>query len=79
MCLAIPGKIKKIEGSTAYFDYQHQEYKADVSFVTDPKVGDWILMHDGRAMSKIDQNEAEENLQFIQKQEAEHVHADHEH
>lgn len=77
MCLAIPGKIKKIEGSLALFDYKDHEYAADISLVSDPQVGDWILMHDGRAMSKIDESEALENLHFIEKQEVEHSHAHH--
>ena len=75
MCLAIPGKIKKIEGSMALFDYNDHEYAADISLVSDPQVGDWILMHDGRAMSKINEDEATENLQFIEKQESEHNHS----
>lgn len=65
MCLAIPGKIKKIDGSTAFFDYEAEEYGADVSLVQKPKVGDWIMMHDGRALSKISADEAKENLKFI--------------
>lgn len=71
MCLAIPGKIKKIEGSAALFDYEGHEYMADISLISDPQEGDWILMHDGRAMSKISETEALENLAFLkQHQEA---------
>ena len=65
MCLAIPGKIKKIKGSSAFFDYEGEEYKTDISLSPKVKVGDWILMHDGRALSKITQKEAKENLEFI--------------
>lgn len=72
MCLAIPGKIKTIEGSAALFDYEGHEYMADVSLISDPKAGDWILMHDGRAMSKITEEEAMENLEFIEKQKTDH-------
>ncbi len=78
MCLAIPGKIKKIEGSSAYFNYQGHESTADVSLVFKPKIGDWILMHDGRAMSKISEEEAKENLNFIKLQEEE-IKSDHTH
>lgn len=74
MCLAIPGKIKKIEEKSAYFDFKGREYCTDISLVTDPKVGDWILMHDGRALSVISKEEAEENLKLIDEQEAEHNH-----
>lgn len=69
MCLAIPGKIKKIEGSKAYFDYGNREYHSDISLAPKVKVGDWILMHDGRALSKISESEAKENLEFIKTHE----------
>lgn len=69
MCLAVPGKIKKILGSFAYFDYNGLEYRADISFASGVKVGNWILMHDGRALSKISAREAKENLEFIKTHE----------
>ena len=69
MCLAIPGKIKKIEGNVARFNYDGKEYSADISLAPEVKVGDWILMHDGRALSKISAKEAEENLKFIKTHE----------
>lgn len=75
MCLAIPGRIKKIENTTAFFDYEGIEYEADVSLIQNPKVGDWIMMHDGRALSQISSDEAKENLEFIQT----HKEMDHEH
>ena len=65
MCLAIPGKIIKIEKNLASFDYEGKEYKADISLAPEVGVGDWILMHDGRALSKISEKEAKENLEFI--------------
>jgi hydrogenase expression/formation protein HypC len=67
MCLAIPGKIEKIEGSTAFFRYDGKKYKSDVSLAPEVKVGDWILMHDGRALSKITFKEAKENMVLIKK------------
>lgn len=80
MCLAIPGKVKKIDGNLATFDYEGKEYEADISLSPKVKVSDWILMHDGRALSKITAAEAKENLEFIKTHEemAEHEH-DHEH
>lgn len=65
MCLAIPGKIEKIEGSSAIFTFGHKKYEADISLAPAVQVGDWILMHDGRALSKISEKEAKENLEFI--------------
>jgi len=76
MCLAIPGKIKNIEGNIAYFDYDGKEYRSDISLAPGVKIGDWILMHDGRALSKISQKEAKENLEFIKThEEMDHHHS----
>ena len=69
MCLAIPGKVKKIEENIAFFEYDGKEYKSDISLAPHVKVGDWILMHDGRALSKITASEAKENLEFIKTHE----------
>ena len=77
MCLAIPGKVKKIVGSNAYFDYDGEEYSSDISLAPEIKVGDWILMHDGRALSKITQKEAKENLEFIKTNEEMDHHHEH--
>lgn len=65
MCLAIPGKIKRIKENFAFFEHDKIEYSADISLAPEVKVGDWILMHDGRALSKISEKEAKENLEFI--------------
>ena len=69
MCLAIPGKVKKIKDNLAYFDYEGKEYSADISLAQNVKIGSWILMHDGRALSKITSKEAKENLEFIKTHE----------
>jgi len=76
MCLAVPGKVKKIEGNKAFFDFEGKEYQSDISLAPTVNVGDWILMHDGRALSKISQKEAKENLEFIRTHEEM---ADHDH
>lgn len=65
MCLAIPGKVKKIEENLAYFDYNGVEYKTDISLLTDVEIGNNVLMHDGRALSKISDQEYDEQLGFI--------------
>jgi len=69
MCLAIPGKIKKIKENLAFFDYDGEEYKADILLAPEIKKGDWILMHDGRAISKITEKEGREQLKFIDEHE----------
>ena len=71
MCLGIPGQIVEIVDET------FQIAKADVSGVKRSvsiallaeegiKPGDWVLIHVGFAMSKIDENEARETMKALQ-------------
>ena len=71
MCLAIPGKIVEI------VDEENQIAKVEVGGVRrnvnvgmldkdDARVGDYVLIHVGFAMSKIDEKEAEETLKLLE-------------
>ena len=72
MCLGIPGQIVEM------VDDEHHIAKAEVSGVRrninvgllaeGPDavgVGDWVLIHVGFAMSKIDEEEARQTLEFL--------------
>ncbi len=70
MCLAIPGKIVEI------VDEENQIAKVEVGGVRrninigmlergDVEVGDYVLIHVGFAMSKVDEKEAEETLRLL--------------
>ena len=70
MCLAIPGKIVE------FVDFENSIAKVDVGGVRrnvnigmldadDMKLGDYVLIHVGFAMSKIDEAEAEETLRML--------------
>lgn len=54
MCLAIPGKIKKISGQLATVDFSGMEKEVNVSMITDAKVGDHIIVHAGFAIEKVE-------------------------
>jgi hydrogenase expression/formation protein HypC len=69
MCLGIPGRIVE------WTDVRYRIAKADVSGVRrnvnvalldDVDVGDWVLIHVGFAMSKIDEQEAEATRQLLE-------------
>ncbi len=49
MCLAIPGKVIKIEGDTAVIDYGGVIKEAKIPIIR-PKVGDTVLVHAGFAI-----------------------------
>ena len=62
MCLAIPVKIKKISGDTATIDADGIEREASLMLMSDVKVGDFVLLHAGFAIQKVDEKEAIKSL-----------------
>lgn len=65
MCLAIPGKVIKIEktntGETATIDYNGLKKKANISLIN-PQIGDYVLVHAGFAIEIIDKEKAERSI-----------------
>ena len=71
MCLAIPGKILEVEEgerSSALVEVVGVRRRVDLGLVIDeaPKPGDWVLIHVGFALSRIDEAEAQETLALLQ-------------
>ncbi|HDM24072.1 HypC/HybG/HupF family hydrogenase formation chaperone [archaeon] len=66
MCLAIPGKVIEIleNEKIAIVDFMGLKKKVDVSLVEDVKVGDYVLVHVGYAIEKIDEKAALETLKL---------------
>ena len=58
MCLAIPGKIIRIDGKVAIVDYGGVRKEARIDFVADAKVGDYVIVHTGFAIEKLKEEEA---------------------
>ena len=65
MCLAIPAKVIKIEKTLAEVDMAGVKREVDVRFLEDTKVGDYVLVHAGFAIEKIDEKEAQETLKIL--------------
>jgi len=68
MCLAIPGKIVEIvdaENSIAKVDVGGVRRNINTGMLEGTKIGDYVLIHVGFAMSKIDEHEAEETLRIL--------------
>ncbi|NOQ38269.1 HypC/HybG/HupF family hydrogenase formation chaperone [archaeon] len=61
MCLAIPGKVIKIEGDTAVIDYGGIKKQAKIAIVK-PKVGDTVLVHAGFAIEILKDDKKKEKL-----------------
>ena len=64
MCLALPGKIIKIEGEIATVDYGSLKREANITLVN-VKVGDYVLVHVGFAIEKVDEKRAKETYSLL--------------
>lgn len=67
MCLGVPGKIIEIKGSTARIDVAGTKKSASLALLNDAHVGDYVVLHAGFAIEKIDTEKAEETLALINK------------
>jgi len=65
MCLAIPSKIIKIENSMATIDVDGVKRQASLLLLEDAGVGDYVIVHAGFAIHKIDEAAALETLQIL--------------
>ena len=69
MCLAIPGKIVEIvdeENRIAKVEIGGVRRGVNIGMLDDVVVGDYVLVHVGFAMSKIDEAQAHETLRTLQ-------------
>jgi len=65
MCLAIPVKVIKVEKDLAEVDMSGVKREVNVRFLEDVRVGDYILVHAGFAIEKINAHEARETLKLL--------------
>lgn len=71
MCLAVPGKLLGItgEGETrmGQVSFGGVGKEACLAFVPEAKVGDYVLVHAGFAISVLDEAEAAQTLEYFQR------------
>ena len=70
MCLAIPTRIKSIDGENAQVEIGSVERKISLVFTPEAKVGDYVIVHTGFALSVLDETEAQETLRMFAEIEA---------
>jgi len=66
MCLAIPMKIISVEGDTARVSLDGLEKEIDVRFLKDPCPGEYVIVHAGFAIEKLDEEEARKTIELFQ-------------
>lgn len=70
MCLSIPAKVVQIKGQMAKVEVGGVNYEASLQMLTDVKEGDYVLLHTGFAIEKIDDEEAKATLKVFEDFEA---------
>jgi len=65
MCLAIPSKIVKIENNVATIDVDGVRREASLLLVDNPQIGDYVIVHAGFAINKINEEHALESLKLM--------------
>lgn len=67
MCLAVPSKIVEIDGYTATVDVMGLRKKISLMLLPEePQIGDYVLVHAGFAINKIESSEAEQALKLYE-------------
>ena len=65
MCLAIPSRITKIENNMATIDVEGVQREASLLLLEDARVGDYVIVHAGFAIQKLDEAAARETLDLL--------------
>jgi hydrogenase expression/formation protein HypC len=71
MCLAVPAKIVRLEDSgQGTVRYMGSEVRANFTLVPQARLGDWVIIHAGFAISVVDDREARETLKLFKEMAA---------
>lgn len=74
MCLAIPGKLVSITGEdplerTGKIDFGGVLKEANLAYVPEAQVGDYVIVHVGFAISRVDEAEAQQIFEYLREME----------
>ena len=65
MCLAIPYKIVAIKDYIATLDVDGVKREVSLLLLEDSRIGDWVIVHAGFAIQKLDESAALETLKIL--------------
>lgn len=66
MCLAIPALVKSIDNKEALVEVGGITRRVSLWLTPEAKVGDYVIVHTGYAISILDQKQAEETLALLE-------------
>lgn len=67
MCLAIPARIVELSGAGATVDIGGNRRDADISLLDEVRIGDYVLLHAGFAITRMEEDDALETLKIWEK------------
>jgi len=65
MCLAIPVRVDSIEENTALIEFGGVRRPVDLRLLENVQVGDYVLVHAGFAIQRLDEEEARKTLELF--------------
>jgi hydrogenase expression/formation protein HypC len=74
MCLAIPGKVISASGDEPLLrmgrvDFSGVVKEVSLAYVPEARVGDYVIVHVGFAISVLDEKEAQEVFEYLRQME----------
>jgi hydrogenase expression/formation protein HypC len=64
MCLAIPAKVVEINGQDAVVEFHSVRRDVRLDLIDDCQTGDYVLIHAGFVINKLDEQSAQESLEL---------------
>jgi len=66
MCLAVPAKIIELNGDDAIADCVGNHIRTNTALVPEVKLGDFVLIHAGFAITVLDEEEAKKTWKLLE-------------
>jgi hydrogenase expression/formation protein HypC len=67
MCLGVPVRIIQKKGREGIAEFKGVKKEVNLSLLDEVKVGDYVILHAGFAIQKLDKKEALETLKLFEK------------
>lgn len=65
MCLAVPGKLVEIDGNKGLVEIMGVSREVSLELLKDVKTGDYVIIHAGCAIQKVDEEEALNTIELF--------------
>jgi len=66
MCLAVPMKIIELQNNNiAIVESDGAKMNISVTLIDNPQIGDFVIIHAGYAIEKLDQQEADKQIEMF--------------